>query len=217
MRRVLLVLMLGCSGALGQAVAGQTVQMKYDNPGLIPAQWTLVVHPDGAAHFTSLRGNAVREQRGGVEAPDQDVDVHLSAEFARHVFQVAEHKKRFQVSCESHLKVAFQGTKTLSYEGPDGSGSCAFNYSRDAEIQGLSDSLVSVATTLIEGARLEMLRLHDPLGLDKETETLMEMAADGRVQQIESIRGILQQLAGDDELLERVRRRAQTLLGEVRD
>lgn len=217
MRRVLLGVLLCCAGAMCQADTGRTVEIQYNNPGLIPARWTLLLHPDGTGHFTSQRGEAPREQRGGVEPPNQDLDVHLSADFTRHVFQVAEHKKRFNEACESHLNVAFQGTKTLSYTGPDGSGSCAFNYSKDADIQSLSDSLVSVATTLIEGARLEMLLRHDPLGLDKETEALMEMAADGRVQQIGSIRDILQQLAGDDEVLERVRKRAQTLLGEAHD
>lgn len=217
MRRLLLGVLLCCAAAMCRGEAGRTIEIQYSNPGLIPARWTLVLHPDGSAHFTSQRGDAPREQRGGVEAPNQDLDVHLSADFAQHVFQVAEHKKRFNASCESHLNVAFQGTKTLSYTGPDGSGSCAFNYSKDADIQSLSDSLVSVATTLIEGARLEMLLRHDPLGLDKETEALMEMAADGRVQQIGSIRDILQQLAGDDEVLERVRKRAQTLLVEAHD
>lgn len=217
MRRLLLGFALCCASAIGQADTGRSVEIQYNNPALIPARWTLVLHPDGSGHFTTQRGDAPRAERGGVEPPNQNVDVHLSADFTRHVFEVAEHKKRFNASCESHMNVAFQGTKTLSYAGPDGSGSCAFNYSKDADIQSLSDSLVSVATTLIEGARLEMLLRHDPLGLDKETEELMEMAADGRVQQIGSIRDILEQLAGDDEVMERVRKRAQTLLGEAHD
>lgn len=217
MRRLLLGFALCCACAHGQADAERTVQIQYNNPGLIPAQWTLALHPDGSGHFTSQRGNAPREQRGGVEPPNQNLDIHLSADFTRHVFQIAQHNKLFHEPCESHLNVAFQGTKTLSYAGPEGNGSCAFNYSKDADIQALSDSLVSVATTLIEGARLEMLLRHDPLGLDKETEELMEMAADGRVQQIGSIRDILQQLAGNDDVLERVRKRAQTLLDEAHD
>ncbi len=215
--RLLLALVVCCASALGQGNTERTVQIEYNNPGLIPAHWTLVLHPDGSGHFSSQRGNAPREVPGGVEPPNQDMDVHLSADFAHHVFQVAERKKLFREKCESHLNVAFQGTKTLTYEGPDGQGSCAFNYSRDPDIQNLGNSLISVATTLIEGARLEMLLRHDPLGLDKETEDLLAMAADGRVQQIGSIRDILQQLAGDDDVLERVRRRAQTLLNEARD
>jgi hypothetical protein len=217
MRSVLLAIALSVSAVSGKSDSGRAVQIQYSNPELIPAQWTLVIYADGSGHFTSKRGNAPRLEEGGIEAPNLDQDVQLSAQFAQHVFQIAQRKKLFREQCESHLNVAFQGTKTLTYSGPDGRGSCAFNYSKDQDIQSLGDSLVSVATTLIEGARLEMLLRHDPLGLDRETEILMEMAADGRVREIGSIRNVLERLAGDDDVLERVRKRAQELLAEAHD
>jgi hypothetical protein len=182
----------------------------FSNPGLVPAQWTLEFHPDGTGHFRTERGQA--HSGDEIDAPDIDRDIRLSTQFVEHVFQVAERKNLFRSGCDSHAKVAFQGTKTLSYSGPAGQGSCAFNYSKDAEIQSLGDSLVSVATTLIEGARLQTLLLHDRLGLDKETEVLVESAADGRAQQIGSIRDILERLAEDPAVLERVKRRARMLL-----
>ena len=91
--------------------------------------------------------------------------------------------------------MAFQGLKKLTYTGPEGEGSCEFNYSRDTEIQSLGDSLVAVATTIIEGARLETLLQHDPLGLDQEIQNVQEAAGDGRAQQICSIRDILERLS----------------------
>jgi hypothetical protein len=125
---------------------------------------------------------------------------------------MAQTHKFFQIECESHMKVAFQGMKQLSYRGPDGTGSCQFNFSRDKEIQALGESLVAVAETIVEGARLETLLQHDPLGLDHETEYLVEAAGDGRVQQIGAIRGILERLADDDAVMERVRKRVRMLL-----
>jgi hypothetical protein len=113
------------------------------------------------------------------------------------------------------MKVAFQGWKKLSYRGPGGEGSCEFNFSRDKEIQAMGESLVAVAETIVEGARLENLLQHDPLGLDHETEYLLEAAGDGRVQQICTIRGILERLAGDDAVMERVRKRARMLLARA--
>jgi hypothetical protein len=71
-----------------------------------------------------------------------------------------------------------------------------------------------VASAIVEGARLETLLQHDRLGLDKETEYLMEAAGDGRVQQIGTIRGILERLAEDPEVMERVRKRARVLLAQ---
>jgi hypothetical protein len=190
-------------------------QVDFSNPGLIPAHWTLEFHPDGRGHFRSERGGAARTDSDLVEPPDVDRDIRLSAEFAGHVFQVAERKRLFEDGCESHLKVAFQGLKKLSYRGPAGAGGCEFNYSRDAEIQKLGDSLVSVGNTLIEGARLQALLQHDRLGLDKEMEMLVEAANDGRARQFCSIQDILERLADDPAVMDRVKRRARTLLAKA--
>jgi len=201
--------------ALGEGEA--MVRAEFSNPGLIPGHWSLEVHPDGAAHFRSQRGSAARVEGEGIEPPDVDRDFQLSAKFAERIFQIAHRKKLFRVDCDSHMKVAFQGTKMLTYSGPEGQGSCQFNYSKDTEIQALGEDLVSVANTMIEGARLQSLLIHDRLGLDRETEILAESAADGRAQQIGSIREILERLADDDSVLERVRRRARALLDRAQN
>ena len=69
-----------------------------------------------------------------------------------------------------------------------------------------------MAETILEGARLEMLLQHDRLGLDEEMEFLTEAVEDGRAQQVCAIRDILERLAQDDDVLERVRKRARALL-----
>ena len=206
-------------GGAGVA-AGQVFEVDYSNPGLSPSHWVLTLYPDGSGHFRSERGRmtnaagpgAAQDAVTGIEAPDVDRDIRVSAEFAGRVFETAHRRKFFSSDCESHLKVAFQGWKKLSYSGPDGEGGCAFNYSKDKEIQELGDSLVAVAGAILEGARLESLLQHDRLGLDQEMEYLVEAAGDGRVQQICTIRGILERLADDPEVMERVRKRARALL-----
>ena len=193
------------------------LRMDFSNPGLTPSQWTLEFHPDGSGHFRSQRGSAPASEPRLMEVANIDKDVQVSPKFAEHAFQVAQHHKYFQSECESHLKVAFQGTKKLSYNGPKGEGSCEFNYSKDTEIQSLGDSMVAVATTIIEGARLEKLLQHDPLGLDKEIQNVQEAAGDGRAQQICSIRPILERLSEDPAVLERVRKRAKALLAHAEE
>ena len=141
-----------------------------------------------------------------------DRDVTLSSDFANHVFQTVHNKGIHSGKCESHLKVAFQGTKKISYSGPDGQGGCEFNYSNQKEIQDFGGSLVAVGSTLIEGARLELLYQHDPLGLDKAIQYVVEATGDGRLQQIYAIRGILERLEDDPKVLDRVRKQARMLL-----
>jgi hypothetical protein len=200
------------SGVSGSGASGAEVQLDFSNPGLSPSHWILTIYPDGNGHFRSERGAQSGESRSEIEPIMLDRDIRVTSQFADRVFQTAQRHHLFKSECDSHMKVAFQGWKKLSYSGPDGEGVCEFNYSKDKEIQELADALISVAATVSEGARLESLMQHDRLGLDREMEYLMEAAGDGRVQQICTIRGTLEHLAEDENVLDRVRKRARTLL-----
>lgn len=201
------------NGQLSMA-ADPSFQADFSNPGRSPAQWTLTLRPDGSGHFRSQADKTPEELKQGNAARAVDRDIQLSGDYAAHVFAVAKHNKWFNVTCESHQNVAFQGWKTLTYSGPQGHGFCTFNYSKDKEIEDLGDSLTAVAVTILEGERLELLLEHDRLGLDAEMEFLVEAAYDGRAQQIGVIRDILQRLAQDDSVLDRVRKRARLLLAQ---
>lgn len=192
--------------------ADPEIQVDFSNPGLSPPQWTLILHPDGTAHFRSETGKAPSGGLKEIEVPSLDEDVQLTPEFAGNLFATAKRSKWFNLPCESHIKVAFQGWKTITYSGPNGHGSCTFNYSKDREIQAMGDSLQAVALTILEGARLQILLQHDPLGLDQEMTFLVEAVGDGRAQQVCAIRSTLERLAQDDSVLERVRKEARELL-----
>lgn len=193
---------------------GAVLQVDFSNPNLIPARWTLVLHADGAGHFHSERGDVKPGDAHSIEPITVDRDVRLTGDFTARVFDTMRRQKRLGDGCESHLKVAYQGTKKFTYTTPEGTESCEFNYSKNHDIQSLSDSFISVASTIIEGARLELLLQHDPLGLDQEMGYLLEGAKDGRLQQICTIRGILQKLEDDPSVMERVRKRAGILLAQ---
>ena len=215
MRRVLMALALLAAALPTLANPGPVVELDFSNPGLTPAHWVLTLSPDGSGHFRSERGNAPVDPSQGFEAANVDRDIKVSAQFAERVFEEVHQHTNLNSECESHLKVAFQGWKKLTYSGPDGAGSCTFNYSKDKQIQLLGESLVAVAGAIVEGARLEILLQHDRLGLDKEMEYLMEAAGDGRVQQICTIRGILERLVDDPDVMERVRKHAKLLLARA--
>lgn len=199
---------------LGQS--GPVVTVDFSNPGLYPDHWTLVLHPDGTGHFHAEGGTRPTDYGDETILPAKvDRDVHLSSEFTNRVFQTVHSKRILSGKCESHLKVAFQGWKQISYSGSDAEGGCRFNYSTDKEIQELGESLVGVGSTLIEGARLELLYQHDPLGLDKAIQYVVEASDDGRLQQICAIRNILERLEDDPRVLDRVRKRARLLLARA--
>lgn len=212
MKLALLLLALPLAAAAQQP--GPVVQMEYSNPGASPTHWTLVLRANGQGSF---RAEPAKPASGSktMEVPAIDRGFQLSPDYAGRVFRVATSDRVLDDKCESHLKVAFQGWKTIQYQGPEGKGSCTFNYSRDRQIQEMGESLVAVAATLIEGARLELLRQHDPLGLDRETNFMVEGAADGRLQQIGAIREILESLEQDPAVMEMVRKRIRILLARA--
>jgi hypothetical protein len=191
-----------------------TFEAEFSNPGLSPSHWTLILHPDGSGHFQAGGGKGMAADDSDIRAVGVDRDIQVSREFAAHVFEVAHQQNLFNKGCESHLKVAFQGLKTLKYSGPDGTGSCSFNYSKDKDIEALGDSMIAVEGTIMEGARLELLLKHDPLGLDHEMDFLVQAAKDGRAQQLCAIRDILTRLATDPDVLDRVRAEAGRLLAD---
>ena len=196
------------------ACAGQSpvVQVEFSNPSLYPAHWTLVLHPDGSGHFHADGGTRPTDYPETMFPGSVDRDVRLSSEFTTRIFQAVHEDKILHNKCESHLKVAFQGTKKIRYSGPDAEGGCEFNYSTNKQIQQLGDSFVAVGQTLLEGARLELLYQHDPLGLDKAIQFVVEASGDGRMQQICAIRTILERLEEDPRVLDRVRKQARMLL-----
>jgi hypothetical protein len=184
----------------------------FTNPGVSPSHWLITLHRDGNGHFHSDRGDPPPTETKEIDVPVIDRDIQVSASFADHVFQTAQQHNWFNEECESHMKVAFQGWKKISYSGPEAEGTCTFNYSKDKDIQALGDALMGVAETMLEGARLEMLLQHDRLGLDKEMEFLVEASKDGRLREICTIREILAKVEGDPEVLDRVRKKARVLL-----
>ena len=67
----------------------------------------------------------------------------------------------------------------------------------------------------MEGAQLESLLQHDRLGLDSKMEYMVEAEEEGRLQQVCAIRDILERLADDPAVMERVRKRARVLLAKA--
>lgn len=206
-------LVLALSGLAAHAESA-VLRVEYSNPGLTPSKWSLELHPDGRAHFHSDPGEKTAAELHVIEPGVVDKDIQLSQSFAARMFGIVRHRNLLAEGCESHLKVAFQGWKKISYSGPEGKGECQFNFSRSRDVQELGDSFIAVASTIVEGERLELLLQHDPLGLDKEMEFLKEAKADGRVQQVCAIQPILAKLVDDPDVMERVRRRARMLLDD---
>jgi hypothetical protein len=193
-----------------------SVQIEFTNDKLFTRHWVLKLNEDGSGQFDEQHGPPPPGEPNQMLVGDVHQAIHLSAPFTAQVFTAARQHKLFAFACESHFKVAFQGIKRLSYSGPEGSGTCEYNYSKDKGIQSTGDSLIAVANTIEFGARLEKLLQHDHLGVDKETEDLASAVHDGNALEMGAIRPTLERIAGDEQILERARKRARLLLTQAR-
>jgi hypothetical protein len=189
---------------------GAQIRFTYDNPKL-PAKYFVTVEEDGDGRFRSEESGP--SDGASMSSEPQDRPIHVSKSLRDAMFATARKNKLFAFSCDDGGKnVAFQGTKTLEYEGPEGKGSCVYNWSKNAQIDKLTDQFEAIAATLDEGGKLQREYEHGRLSLDAEMETLEQMVHDGRAIQVQNIAPILQTLANDDAVLQRVQRRARALL-----
>jgi hypothetical protein len=191
-------------------------QIDFTNLQLVPANWTLKITPDGSGQFDAEGGQPTEQEAKTILAGDVHRLVQLSATLTEQVFSTARMRRWFAFPCESHMKVAFQGMKRLSYSGPEGSGVCEYNYSKDKEIEGLGNSLIAVEFTILSGARLEKLLQHDRLGLDEELDNLMAALHEGNAAEVGTIRETLTRIASNEQVMDRARRKARELLTQIR-
>jgi hypothetical protein len=198
----------------GAQTAAQ-IRFTYENPKLEPHKYVLVVGEDGSGNYHSEGSGSSADGQSMASEP-LDRPIHVSKAVRDSMFAAARKNKFFAKSCDDGGKnIAFQGTKTLEYEGSDGQGSCIYNWSKNGQIGKLTDQFQAIAATLDEGSKLQRQYEHGRLSLDSEMEILEQMVRDGRAIEIENIAPLLQTLSGDEAVLQRVQRRARTLLGAV--
>jgi hypothetical protein len=194
--------------------AGQgQIRFTYENPQLQPPKYVVTVGEDGTGHFRSEGGGPASKDPQNMPGDPQDRPIHISKALRQAMFAAARKNKLFATSCDDGGKnIAFQGSKTLQYEGPEGQGSCTYNWSKSPQIDKLTDQFQAIALTLDEGSKLQREYEHGRLSLDTELEFLEQAVHDGRAIEVENIAPILQTLAGDEAVLQRVQRRARALL-----
>jgi hypothetical protein len=187
------------------------VTFAYENAALVPSQYRLTIREDGSGSYESSDGIAIGPDAGQGKPFLQAISV--TQPLLANIFATARSQKFFAIRCEisKNEKIAFQGSKTLTYDGPDGKGSCIFNYSQNKQIQQIGEDLQSIASTIEAGHRLALQHQHDRLSLDAELGWLLQSVKDGHSIEIHNIRAILDEIAADPGVMNRARQRATLL------
>jgi hypothetical protein len=221
---ILLSMSFGASPAIANAslaaaaddTAGQAaaqIEFTYENPNLQPAKYVLTIREDGSGHYSSEPGPAAPGDNQPTPSRPQDRSIEISKGMRDALFSAARQAKYFAGSCDDQGgKIAFQGKKTLEYDGANGRGNCTYNRSNNKYIQSITDKLEGIALTLDEGGKLEMQHEYARLSLEPELEALDRLARGGNALELGTISPVLGAIADDNAVLELARRRARALL-----
>jgi hypothetical protein len=202
-------------GATGSPGVGR-VTFQFDQQGAMVPRFTLAIEENGRLSYLAEQAVPAGAREGANATPaTQHVEqsVLLTPVTTARIFELARASDRFNIACEAlEKKVADMGRKTLSYSGPGGDGSCVYNFSEVKNVATLTQLLRAIAMTLDLGRKLDFDHRFDRLGLDEDMRILFEMSADGRAVEVNTIAPTLRSIAGDGDVLERVRARAGNLL-----
>jgi hypothetical protein len=189
----------------------------FDRPGLPIPTYLMAIAQDGNGHYA---GTEVPETPGNsapaVEPQSFGRPFSVAPATAERILGLARNLQDFNVTCASNAKnIADTGKKKLTYSGPDGHGSCTYNYSDNKDVQAVTGIFQGIAETMDLGRRLDLLHRFDRLGLDDAMAFLADEVSHGRALEVVTIAPTLRSIADDAEVMQRVRARAKALLALI--
>jgi hypothetical protein len=183
------------------------------------AEMSMQPRPDDAAQpawtiHLNANGSGTYTQTPSRNAPNAaPIPLNVSAATLDRI-ALGEHAAH-SGKCETHAKnIAQTGEKTIRYTA-GATESCTFNYSDDANLMAAAATFEAIADTIQRGQRLQHELRYDRLGLDAEMEQLVAAQKNGSAIEIVNIAPMLQALVADDQVIDRVRRRAARLLQDA--
>lgn len=132
------------------------------------------------------------------------------------LFELAKQLDFFRGSYDyTKSKVAFTGTKTLSFRNGKEEHETTYNWSQNPQIQEITNLFQSLEETIELGRQLQDKYRFDKLGVDAILKSLEEEAKDNRLAEIQAIQPILERIANDPNMMNISRRRADFVLSKI--
>ncbi len=225
---VVLLLLAGIPTARSQSSAPSgkvaMISFTFERSGLAVPRFEITVNEDGVGTYQADETEKHVTQQANMPSTAMGIVKHierpmmLSMGMTEKIFKAARSLKRFNTTCASKAKnIADTGTKTLTYTGVDGTGSCTYNYSEDKNVILLTGWFQGIAFTMDEGRKLDYLHRYDRLGLDAEMQLLVQAIEEKNALELRNISSTLTSIVRDTDLMQRVRVRASALLGQAAD
>jgi hypothetical protein len=193
------------------------VLFSFERQGLPVPTYLMAIAQDGNGHYAGTEMPAAPGSSTTAADPQPfGRPFSVTPATAVRILGLARNLQDFNVTCASNAKnIADTGKKRLTYSGPDGHGSCTYNYTDNKDALALTEIFEGIAETMDLGRRLDLLHRFDRLGLDDATSFLADEVSHGRALEIVTIAPTLRSIADDAEVMQRVRARAKALLALI--
>jgi hypothetical protein len=190
------------------AVSTATVTFTLDFPQSNPGHYSIAVDATGHAHY---------ECTGKIAEDSEELPYHTEFKVSDgtrdKIFERAKQAHYFAGNLESsNHKLAFTGTKILSYQDGQQSHTGQYNYSTLAPVQQLTALFQNMAETMEYGRRLSYYHRYQKLALDEELKRMEAQARNNQLSEIEGVAPVLQEIFDDPSVINVVRARAKELM-----
>jgi hypothetical protein len=184
------------------------VTFTFDFPQSDPEHYSMAVDADGHARF---------EGTGKITQDSEDqtyrTEFEMSAANRERIFDLAKRAQYFAGTVDAgNRKIAFTGTKILSYQDGLRSFTAKYNYSNTPAVQQLTALFQNIAGTLEYGLRLAYYHRYQKLALDEELKHMEEQAKNDELSEIQGVAPVLREIVEDPSVINVVRARAKELI-----
>lgn len=191
------------------AKTSPTVTFTLDFPAYKPPFYSISIESGGRAEYKST------PEPNNVGDP-YVIKFVVSESTRTRLFEAARQLKNFDGQWDyTKNRVAFTGTKTLTFKNSEQEHATTYNWSENPTIQELTALFQNIAEAIELGRQLEDKYRYDKLGVDAILKILEQDAKDKRVAELQAIQPILFRVAKDPSLMNISRRRAEFLLTQV--
>lgn len=186
-----------------------TVSFLLDFPNSDPEHYSISVSFDGHARYEcSARISPDSEERQTYET-----EFNVTPANRARIFNLAAQASYFSKKLDSgNGKLAFTGTKKLSYQDAQGSHAAEYNYSNIPPVQQLTEIFEDIASTMEYGRRIAYYQRYQKLALDEELKRMEAQAKNNGLAELQAVQPVLKQVYEDTSVMNVVRARAQRLI-----
>ncbi len=184
------------------------ITFTVDFPKSNPEHYSIKVDANGHARYECV--GAIADDS---EAQPYQAEFEVSAPNRQRIFDWAKQAQYFAGKVDSgNGKLAFAGTKQLSYQDGGRSNTAKYNYSNSEPVRQLTELFQKMAGSLDYGRRLAYYHRYQKLALDEELKHMEEQVRNSELCELQSVAPVLQEIVADASVINVVRARAKELM-----